>query len=101
MRKQITRISPMQTAKVAGVVHFCISLPFLPIFLAPAFLTGTMGGVRSPLPLDILVVIPFLYAFFTFLLTLFATSLYNWAAGHFGGIEYTAVEVPSAPSAVQ
>jgi hypothetical protein len=100
MRKQITWISPMQAAKVVAVVHFCLGLAFLLVFLA-ASLSGPMGGGRRAFPLGFLVVMPFLYAFFAFLLALFATSLYNWTAPHVGGIEYTAVDVPSAPTAAQ
>ena len=92
VKKRITRIEPLQAAKVVAVVYLGISIPFLPLFLLPAVVTNRPG-----FPVGFVLLMPFLYAFFGFIFTAFGAWVYNVAAGHVGGIEYTTVDVPDEP----
>ena len=82
MKKQITHISPLQTAKVLAVMYFVIALPFLLLMLV-------MPGPRPPFFSGFLLVMPFFYALFGFLFTLFGAWVYNSVAQRIGGIEFT------------
>ena len=89
MRKQITNISPLQTAKVLAVLYFVITLPFLLLMLV-------MPGSKQPFISSFLLVMPFFYALFGFLFTLFGAWVYNFVAKRVGGIEFTTQEVEDA-----
>lgn len=82
MKKQITHISPLQTAKVLAVMYFVIALPFLLLMLV-------MPGPRPPFFSGLLLVMPIFYALFGFLFTLFGAWVYNFVAQRIGGIEFT------------
>lgn len=89
MRKQITNISPLQTAKVFAVLYFVIALPFLLLMLV-------MPGPKPPFFSGFLFAMPFFYALFGFLFTLLGAWVYNFVAKHVGGIEFTTQEVDDA-----
>jgi hypothetical protein len=89
VRKQITSISPLQTAKVFAVLYFVIALPFLLMMLA-------MPGQKPPFMSGYLLAIPFFYALFGFVSTLIGAWVYNFVAQYIGGIEFTTQEVVEA-----
>ncbi|KXS32373.1 MAG: hypothetical protein ACYCY7_11270 [Gallionella sp.] len=89
MRKQITNISPLQSAKVLAVLYFAISLPLLLLMLA-------MPGPKPPYVSGSMLALPFFYALFGFLFTLFGAWVYNFVAKHLGGIEFTTQNVEEA-----
>ena len=82
MKRQISNISPLQTAKVLAVMYFVIALPFMLLMLA-------MPGPRPPFFSGLLLVMPFFYALSGFLFTLFGAWVYNFVAKRIGGIEFT------------
>jgi uncharacterized membrane protein len=92
MKKQITSISPLQTAKVIAVLYFIVSLPFLPL-LALTMLGS--GGQQHASP-AFLLILPFLYAVIGFVVTAFCAWVYNIVAKQVGGIEFTTSEAPAA-----
>lgn len=89
MKKQITSISLVQTAKVAAVMYFVLGLigvvfTLLMSLIAPA--TQTTGLLFALLA-------PFLWAFFGFIFVFVACWIYNQIAKRVGGIEFTTSEV--------
>lgn len=82
MKKQISNISPLQTAKILAVIYFVIALPFLLLMLV-------MPGPKPPFFSGLLLVMPFFYALSGFLFTLFGAWVYNFVAKRIGGIEFT------------
>ena len=88
MRKQLVRVSPLQTAKVFGVVYFAVTLPLCVLMIIPMLFSD------NPPPMFI-IGMPLLYGAFGFLFTLFGAAVYNLAAKYVGGIEYTSVELPN------
>ena len=88
MKKQITRISLFQTAKVIAGIYLLISLPLLVplVLLTPLLSTGAVGiGAFALWPLA--------YALVAFLMTLLGGALYNLVARFAGGIEFVTEEV--------
>jgi hypothetical protein len=92
MKKQIIRVSPFQTAKVAAVLYFLLSIPMV-AFMALSFTFSPMPGPR--LGFGFLVIFPVLYLVFGFVFTVVAAWIYNLAAGWVGGVEYTAIVIES------
>lgn len=89
MRKQITNISPLQTAKILAVLYFAISMPLLLLMLA-------MPGSKPPYVSGFMLALPFFYALLGFLFTLFGAWVYNFVAKHLGGIEFTTQNMEEA-----
>ena len=90
MKKQVTRISLLQSAKVAAALYFVMSLPFIAIMAVVASFAprGAMGmGMAT------LIIIPVMYALFGFLFSLLGGWIYNVVAGQIGGFEFTTTEV--------
>ncbi len=85
MKKRLSRISPLQSAKTLAVLYFLISLPML---LVMAMVFMLVPGQNPPLG-GMLLMLPLLYALAGFIGTLLAAWLYNLAAGWVGGIEVT------------
>lgn len=90
MKKQIRRISLMQTAKVIAALSFLVSLPFL---LLMAVQMVAMPSRRPPFFGGFMLILPFFYAFFGFLVTLFGAWVYNLLAKRIGGVEFTVDDV--------
>ena len=95
MKKQITNVSPVQTAKVFAALYFVITAPFAIIFgliaaVSSIFATTPMPGTGFSIAAA--VVIPFLYAIFGFIFAVFGAWVYNFVAKHIGGIEFTTTE---------
>lgn len=86
MKKQITNVSPVQTAKVMAVLYLVISLPI--VLLAMAFMPSSMGVGKM-----MMLVFPVLYMVLGFIFTLIGAFIYNFVAGLVGGMEFTVTEV--------
>lgn len=90
MKKQIVRVSILQSAKVAAALYFVISLPLCLLMLIPVMLT------RQPIPgysVGMLIAMPVFYTVFGFIFTLVGAWVYNLVAARIGGLEFTTVEV--------
>jgi len=90
MKKQIIRISPLQTAKVIAVLYFVFSIPFIAlmaisIMLSPAPKPAIFSGF--------LLAMPFLYLIAGFLFTVTGAWIYNGIAKWLGGIEFSFADV--------
>lgn len=84
MKKQITSISPLQSAKVLAALYFVISVPFALIMLF------TVPGGFSKF---FLLFAPVLYGAMGFVFTLIGAAIYNFVASKVGGIEFTTTAV--------
>lgn len=89
MRKRLTYVAPLQTAKVFAALSLLGSLPFL--LLAGLSMMAMAEG--QMVPVGMLLVAPFFYALFGFVATLVGAWLYNLVAKYLGGVEFTSVEV--------
>lgn len=87
MKKQIVNVSAMQAGKVMGVLYFICSFPFILLMGI-----GVMSNEQE-FPGLMLILLPFLYAFFGFLFTVIGAAIYNLVAARMGGFEFTTVEV--------
>ena len=90
MKKQIKRISLLQSAKVAAALYFVITIPFVAIM---ALFMAVMPGRGMGGGLMMLIIAPVLYALFGFLFSLLGGWIYNMVASQIGGFEYTSEEV--------
>lgn len=81
MKKQISRISVHQTAKVFAFIYFLISLVILVPIGIGAIVTKHEGGFMFFL-------LPFIYLLIGYLSWLLLGFFYNLVAKHFGGIEF-------------
>jgi hypothetical protein len=87
MRKVITRISPLQAAKVSALLYFFVSIPFVVMMgVATAFSTTSKSSSLF------IFAFPFIYLVFGFIFTLLGAWLYNVVAGWIGGIEFTVAD---------
>ena len=108
MRKQITHVSPMQTAKVVASFHFVMSWVLVLFLLLrhalwlyspySAVAMYDVHGMRYGFHGPLLILLPFAYAIFSFCLVLLAASVYNFVAARLGGVEYTAKDMGAAGS---
>ena len=85
MRRQITRIGPLQAAKVAAVLYFIMGCVFVPFLAVPVL----MGGERTGPGLLFVLAMPVLYCVLGFVFVMLGAWLYNVVAGLVGGIEVT------------
>ena len=90
MKKQIVRVSVLQSVKVAAALYLVISIPMCLLMLIPAMLGH--GGVAG-YSIAMLIVMPVMYTVFGFIFTLIGAWVYNLVASHVGGFEFTTVEV--------
>jgi hypothetical protein len=88
MKKQIVRVSVVQTAKFAACAYFVMSLPLLLIMMmaAPLLPFGKVG-------LGMVLLLPVLYALLAFLMAVIGGGLYNLVARFVGGIEFVTKDV--------
>ncbi len=85
MKKQITNVSPVQTAKVMAVLYLVMSLPIVLLMMAFAPSMG-MGKIMF-------LIFPVIYMVIGFIFTLIGSFIYNFVAGLVGGFEFTVTEV--------
>ncbi|MDQ2990069.1 MAG: hypothetical protein M3R60_13295 [Pseudomonadota bacterium] len=88
MKKQIVRVSILQSAKVAALLYLFISVPLMALMF---FAMRVMPG--PGLPMIAMIVMPILYTFFGFVFALVGAWMYNVAASMVGGFEFTTAEV--------
>jgi len=93
--RRIKKFGVFQTAKVAAIIYFFISLVIILPFLFIASMLGmgdlsgmAIGGVFY-------IILPFIYSIFAFIFTAIGCLVYNLVAGWTGGIE---VELDSSSS---
>lgn len=90
MKKQITYISPAQTAKALVLIYLTFSIPIVLLALLAAFVRyGELPGIAVFTAL-------LLNALVGFALLWIACHAYNWVASRFGGIEITLTDVHDA-----
>jgi len=83
MKKQITRFSVVQSARILAVVTFIFSVVFIvPVSLLLYYMSGEMSILT-------LFVIPFAYMAAAFFLGMLWFWIYNKASKTFGGFEFT------------
>ena len=92
MKKQITSISPFQTAKVMALLYFVISLPF--IVLMGLMLSFTPEP--KPPMMGMMLAMPFLYLIFGYIFTIIGAWIYNFVAKWVGGFEFTTSEIENS-----
>jgi hypothetical protein len=96
MRKRITRISPLQAAKVLGIFHFFTGIVFAVFLrLRPAVLDygyGRHWGFQGQL-----IWVPVIWGCAAFVSGLVGGWLYNVVASWVGGFEVTLTDLPAAP----
>jgi hypothetical protein len=90
MKKQIVRVSILQSAKVTAALYLVISIPLCLLMLIPAMFGS--GGIPG-FPVFMLIVMPVFYTVFGFLFTLIGAWVYNLVASQVGGFEFTTAEV--------
>ena len=83
--KRIRRFSPVQVAKVAGVLYGMMGVLLMPIFYfalraAPSTAAFNVG-------MGVAIAVPLIYACIGAIASLIAAALYNLVAGWTGGIE--------------
>jgi hypothetical protein len=88
MKKQIVRVSILQSAKVMAVLYFVISIPFALLMMIPAMLSPAPG-----MGVGMLILMPVFYMVFGFLFSLFGAWIYNLVATRIGGFEFQTVEI--------
>ncbi|HEX6052608.1 MAG TPA: hypothetical protein VFZ21_25260 [Gemmatimonadaceae bacterium] len=83
MRQQITRLSPLQTAKVMAAMYGLMGFIFIP-FMYFAMSRGSGDSVPGGM---FLILAPLAYAAFGFVFVAIGCLLYNFVASFTGGIE--------------
>jgi hypothetical protein len=89
----VTRVGPMSVARIAGVLYALMGL-IIGLIISMASVLGVMGPGQSPgiatgiaMGAAAVFVLPILYGFFGFLITLIGAAMYNALASTVGGIE--------------
>lgn len=90
MKKQIVRVSILQSAKVAAALYLVISIPICLLMLIPVMLSG---GAIPGFSVGMLIAMPIMYTVFGFLFTVIGAWVYNLVASWVGGFEFTTAEV--------
>ena len=99
MKKQITRLSPHQNAKVSAILFAITTLPFMLLGLLmlkfmPVPPTPEAGAPHFPALFFIMA--PVLYAVMGYLMTLITCFIYNLIVKLTGGFEFEVREIPDA-----
>jgi hypothetical protein len=95
MKKQLTRIAPLKTGIVLGILYGllgCIFVPFLIVFGLLAAKTGTAAPAIFGAGFAIL--LPVIYGGMGFVVGVISAALYNLIAGWTGGLEFEVRDVP-------
>jgi hypothetical protein len=107
VRKQITRIAPLQTAKVIAILHFIVGVALAVVLMLRRAVWG-FGGMRMRMGYGggggggggfhhgrFLIALPFIWAIASFIIVLFSAWVYNYLAGRTGGVEFTVDDAPT------
>ncbi len=89
MKKQLTHISVLQTAKVAAAMYFTISALMIVVVMLPIM----MIKGQMQMSMFFLLLMPLVYLLLGFVFTVVLAWVYNMIASVLGGIEYTTTEV--------
>lgn len=96
MKKQITRLSPHQNAKVFAILIALSVIPFiLLMFLTLQFSPPHMnanGEHAQMFPSFILIVFPLFYLILGYISVYIGCVMYNFVSGKTGGFEYESEE---------
>lgn len=84
MRKQISYITPHQTATVLALLYFALG-----IIAAVLMLFGLFAPSEMPIGLLFVIIMPIVYAVVGYISTIIVCFFYNLAASLVGGIELT------------
>ena len=84
MKQQITRFSLVQTSKVMAVLYFVLGIVGVVFML----IATTISHAPRPAGFLLILLTPFLYAFFGFIFCFIGCWLYNQIARFVGGIEF-------------
>jgi hypothetical protein len=90
MKRQISRISIGQTAKVVGAVHVVLALPILLLAIIGLLIRPTR--ITSEVSPIWLFLAPFLYGLGAYFMAFIMCLIYNFVARYFGGVEFTTSE---------
>ena len=93
MKKQITSLSPHQSAKVIGILYAVCALPFA---LFGAFGLLFASGNAPTFPFGFMIFAPFIYGVFGYVFFALFCWVYNHVAKRVGGVEFTVLELPDA-----
>jgi hypothetical protein len=88
MKKQISRVSLVQNAKLIAALYLVLSLPMVAVMMLLVMFGGQIGFAAI-----MLVLFPLAYAGCGFVFTLVGAWLYNLVAARVGGFEYTTAEI--------
>ncbi|MBZ2208560.1 hypothetical protein [Massilia soli] len=88
MKKQIVKVSLVQSAKVIALMYLLLSVPIVGLMFtfAPVMMPGVGGAA-------LFLMVPLFYALFCFIGIIISGWLYNLSARMVGGIEYTTADV--------
>ena len=96
MKKQITRLSPHQNAKVFSVLIAISVIPFLLLMLLVSQFSmshlDTSGNPVQFFPPYLLIVFPLFYLIFGYISVYIGCTIYNFVSGKTGGFEYQSEE---------
>ena len=90
MKRQISRISIRQTAKVIGAVYAVLASPILLLGII-RLLAGSTPSTSEVSP-KWLLLSPFIYGLCAYILAFMTCLSYNFVARYFGGVEYSTTE---------
>ena len=88
MKKQIVKVSILQSAKVMAALYFVISIPFALLMMIPAIFVPSAGY-----SVGMAIAMPIFYTIFGFLFSLLGAWIYNLVAARIGGFEFQTAEV--------
>lgn len=106
MKRRIKRFAPLQAGKMMGVLHACMGLIFLPIFMLAAaagalaqHAQGAQNAAAAPVAvmtgvmLGMGLLMPVIYGVMGFVFGIIFAAIYNLIARWIGGIEVEVEEL--------
>ena len=94
MLKRIKRFSPHQTARTLAIVYFPLGV-LMALFMSLDRVVPVAG--RPPVPVWVLVAMPFLYSAVSYVAVAFFCVIYNACSRWMGGIEIELADAPARP----
>jgi hypothetical protein len=92
MTHRLTRVDPLQAAKIAGALYFLVGLLVTPLIYYTYVISPEGLGFGPGFVLGL----PFLYAGLGFAFTALACACYNMLAKKLGGLEIELTDGPAA-----